>query len=153
MARCQIRVELSGGDREIVAFLDALEQYVPERDARPARIELNGHHCVHANTDGVPKGADEESLDGGGPRRSADAQARAERALVTAELALRAVNAVEDELGRLVDVLLDADVSSPALVVGQPRLPHSTHLGTSATPGATRPVSLGRRRNASHCLF
>lgn len=42
-----IRLGLDGkGDREIVAVLNTLEQYVTERGHGPARVELNGQAYV-----------------------------------------------------------------------------------------------------------
>jgi hypothetical protein len=41
--RQSIRVELGRGDREIIDLLNALELYVTQRGAGPARINLDGH--------------------------------------------------------------------------------------------------------------
>lgn len=59
----QVTVELSGGDREIVAFLNALERYINERDAQPARIELNGHsYVMHPTEDPTRQHVGDEPL-------------------------------------------------------------------------------------------
>jgi hypothetical protein len=40
--RCEVVVQLGGSDGEIVQALNALERYVTNRGAGPARIELDG---------------------------------------------------------------------------------------------------------------
>lgn len=45
-----VDVEL-GGDREIVAVLNTVEDYVTHRNEGPARVALDGHHyTLHAAT-------------------------------------------------------------------------------------------------------
>jgi hypothetical protein len=44
--RCEVVVHLGRGDSEIVAVLNALEQYVTERGSGPAQVELDGHSYV-----------------------------------------------------------------------------------------------------------
>jgi hypothetical protein len=51
--RCEVVVTLARGDREVVAVLNALEEYVTERARGPARLELNGRNYVlHPESDG-----------------------------------------------------------------------------------------------------
>jgi hypothetical protein len=46
--RCEVTVRL-GGDSEVVAVLNALEQYVAERANGPARMDFNGRsYVMHA---------------------------------------------------------------------------------------------------------
>ena len=49
---CEVVVGLARGDGEVVAVLNALEQYVTERASGPARVEVDGHRYVmHAVPD------------------------------------------------------------------------------------------------------
>ena len=43
---CEVVVRLGRGDSEIVAVLNALEQYVTARGSGPAHLELDGHSYV-----------------------------------------------------------------------------------------------------------
>ena len=44
-----VTVSLHGSDRRVIEILDALEQHVAERDAGPARVELDGRmYTMHA---------------------------------------------------------------------------------------------------------
>jgi hypothetical protein len=57
--RHYIEIELGRGDREIVDVLNAIEQYVTQRNTGPARIELNGrdytlHGEPHADDRAAP---------------------------------------------------------------------------------------------------
>jgi hypothetical protein len=38
----RVVVELNGSDRHVIAVLDAIEDYVTQRDDGPARLELDG---------------------------------------------------------------------------------------------------------------
>jgi hypothetical protein len=42
----EVVVGLPRGDGEVVAVLNALEQYVTERGSGPAQVELDGHSYV-----------------------------------------------------------------------------------------------------------
>ena len=44
--RCQVVISLDGDDCEIVAVLNALEEYVTERATGPMRLELDGRRYV-----------------------------------------------------------------------------------------------------------
>lgn len=46
----QVEIALTGGDREIVDLLNAIERHVTERRAGPARIALHGRrYTLHAD--------------------------------------------------------------------------------------------------------
>ena len=56
------------------------------------------------------------------------------------DLRLRTLRAVEDKLGRLLDVLIDAEVGVPrSASAGSHTAPHSAHFGISATPSSDTP--------------
>ena len=50
----RVTVPLEGSDRQIIEILDVIEQYVTERDAGPALVELEGrHYTMHPAVGGV----------------------------------------------------------------------------------------------------
>lgn len=49
---CEVVVRLGRDDSEIVAVLNALEQYITERGNGPARVDLNGRsYVMHSEPD------------------------------------------------------------------------------------------------------
>ena len=76
------------------------------------------------------------------------------RASVRGELRLRTLRAVEDKLGRLLDVLIDAEVGVPALRVRrQPHGPAFRALRDQRDALERHAASLGRRRRPDYSLF